>query len=125
MSEKKHKVAYNACWGGFSLSKSAVLLARKLSGDDRWGDVAFEGETWKSGELCTLPDEHYGNNNHLDGIERHDPVLIEVIEILGEAASGDLANVQVYELEGSKYWIEDYDGMETVHTPENMEWTVL
>jgi hypothetical protein len=32
------KIAYNACFGGFSLSDKAVHLARKISGDPRWGE---------------------------------------------------------------------------------------
>lgn len=30
------KIAYNADYGGFSLSREAVELARKLSGNPKW-----------------------------------------------------------------------------------------
>ena len=35
-----NKVVYNACYGGFSLSREAVILARELSGDPEWGVVS-------------------------------------------------------------------------------------
>ena len=115
------KVAYNNCWGGFSLSKEAVILARELSGNNKWGDITLGGEEYSDGSGVASP--MYDDSNHIYGdIERHDPILIEVIERLGDKASGSLAKVKLYKLEGNKYWIEDYDGMETVHTPENTEW---
>lgn len=46
---------------------------------------------------------------------RTDPQLIQVIEELGEAASGDCAKLEVIEIpDGISYEIAEYDGMECV-----------
>ena len=48
--------------------------------------------------------------------DRTDPLLIEVIEELGDAANGSCAKLKVIEIpDGIKYEIEDYDGNESVH----------
>ncbi|NQZ74681.1 MAG: hypothetical protein HRT61_00975 [Ekhidna sp.] len=102
MSERK--VAYNCCYGGFSLSKEAVELAHKLAPNDtQWLQV----------------DPEYG---FIDGIERHDPVLIEVIETLGnEKASGDLSNLKIDTVYGP-YRIDEYDGFESIEEPYAVDW---
>jgi len=116
------KVVYNRCWGGFSISKAAVLLARKLSGDDNWGDIQLGGEPYSDGSGAADPAYDGSNRPDNELIPRHDPVLVSIVETLGDTANGEMAKLEIYELEGNKYWIEYYDGMETVHTPENTEW---
>ena len=88
------KVVYSACYGGFGLSALAVNRGRELSGNPKWG----------------------GNE-----IPRHDPVLVQVVEELGDEASGEYADLTIAEVEG-KYRIEEYDGLESVHTPESYDW---
>lgn len=106
------KVAYNVDFGGFSLSEEAVRRYCELKGltleieENKWGNYYIvDGEDW--------------NSRHL---QRHDPILVQVIEELGEVANGKFADIVVEEIEGSKYYIEDYDGAETLRTPENMKW---
>lgn len=100
------KIVYNACFGGFSLSAEAVRLAREISGNPKWGDA----------------DEKYG---FIEGIERHDPVLVQVVETLGPAANGSCASLRIEELSsGTLYRIDEYDGAESVCTNDSYEWTV-
>lgn len=100
------KVVYNACFGGFGLSKDAVRMAKKIAGpDSRWQSV----------------DENYGYID-IEGIERHDPVLVEVVEKMGDAASGSYAELTIAEIEGQMYRIDEYDGNESVQTPEGIDW---
>jgi hypothetical protein len=48
--------------------------------------------------------------------DRSNPKLVEAVEKLGEAASGDWAKLEVVEIPYGIAWeIDDYDGMETVH----------
>lgn len=102
-----YKVAYNACFGGFSLSKKAVQRAKQLLGtNEKWGEV----------------DDDYG---FVYGIERHDPLLIQVIEEMGEEASGSCAKVRIAEIETNTYRIDEYDGMESVETKDDIDWTVI
>lgn len=92
------KIAYNADFGGFGLSVAAVARGCELSDDPTWS--------------------HYG-------LPRHDPVLVQVIEELGEAASSEHSDVCLREVPaGTRYFIEEYDGSERVRTVDNIEWTV-
>lgn len=59
------------------------------------------------------------------GIERDDPVLVQVVEELGAGASGRHARLGIAELPaGTLYRIDEYDGMESVMTQDDYEWRV-
>ena len=95
------KVVYNKSVGGFCLSPKAVAwLSERGLNVDEWGDEI----------------EH-----NLGLVPRHHPLLIECVETLKEEA-GDESELAIYEIEGFQYHIVDYDGAETVHTPENTKW---
>lgn len=89
------KVVVNHCYGGFGLSEVAKSLVEERTGKE------------------FFPWEH----------PRHCPVLVSVVEELGEAANGDCAKLVVEELRwGSRYIIEEYDGAENVCEPEQIKW---
>jgi len=104
-----YKVAYNGCYGGFSLSAKAVRRAKEIAG---------VGTKWD--EVC----EKHGHID-LEDIPRHDPVLIQVIEELGEEASGSCASLRIAEIESNTYWVDEYDGNESVETQSSICWTVI
>lgn len=105
------KIVYNAEFGGFSISKEAVLLAREISGDPNWGNVS-DSELNRSFGLGQYPN-----------VVRHDPVLVRVVEELGERASGPYATLQIVELpDGTEYRIDEYDGSESVETRDSYVW---
>lgn len=111
------KIAYNGCFGGFSLSRTAVLLGRKLSGNPNWGGVTVKGDIYEDGQIC---ERDYGQ---LNDIPRTDPTLITVIEKLGRKADGDCANLQIEDIPaGVKYRIDEYDGNERVMTQDSYDW---
>jgi hypothetical protein len=115
------KVAYNSCYGGFSLSRAAILRAREISGDPKWGGPAIKGDLWDDGSKGTVPHD-YGS---VSDIPRHDPVLIQVIEELGDKANGSCAKLAIEELPPmTPYRIDEYDGNERVMTADAYEWTV-
>jgi len=87
-----NKVVYNACFGGFGLSDEAEARYAELSGSDG----GYQS--------------------------RHDPILVRVVEELGEAASG---NLRIAEIEGSIYRIDEYDGSESVETPDSYDWVQI
>ena len=105
-----NKVVYNNCFGGFSLSVKAVLwLAR--NGHGKIKDIAKE-------YLESIEKAHFKFGCHLYGIDRHDPDLVRCVETLGSLASGgELAHLEIAELKGNRYRIDDYDGAETVCEP--------
>ncbi len=98
------KVVYNACYGGFSLSPKAGDLYEELSGKklQRYGDYVWG-----------------------DGVSRSDPFLVQVVETLGKDASGQCAKLAITTVpKGCLYRIDEYDGLESVETPDTMDWTV-
>lgn len=107
------KLVINNCYGGFSLSREAVLLARSLTDDPAWREVYIKGDRYPDGVIV---DYDYGYI--YDSIERDDPILVQVVEQLGpEKASGACAKLVVEEIsKGTCYRIEEYDGRERIET---------
>lgn len=102
------KIVYNVCYGGFSLSEEAVEMYLKLQGlnytkvKGHWGDH-FEVEGY--------PD-FYSRDT-----KRHDPILVKVVELLGDKANGYCAKLAIEEIaDGTPYYISEYDGMESIET---------
>ena len=65
-----HKVVINTCWGGFGLSEAA---------EARYNEIASE---LGMDEIDSVYD-----------LSRHCPILIQVVEELGDAASDDFAEL--------------------------------
>ena len=58
-------------------------------------------------------------------IERNDPILVQVVEELGENANGSFADLQITKVEkGSLYRISEYDGLESVMTVDSYDWSI-
>lgn len=89
------KIVYNTCYGGFSLSEKAL------------------DECAKRGlEIDSDPDYSY----------RSHPVLVEVVQALGEGADGSCARLDLQDWEdGVPYIITEYDGIESVE----VDWPTL
>ena len=106
------KVAYNACYGGFGLSKDALITLAELKGVD------LSGMEYSH---TTFHDEQYKNT--FSGPEdRSDKDLIKVIETLGDKASGTCAKIAIQEIpDGAKFEIDEYDGFEAV-VPPRQSW---
>jgi len=82
------KIVINTCHGGFGLSKTALALFSE-----------------RSGAIVTYEDD----------IKRNNPILVEIIEQLGEAANGGFAELKVVEIPNDVQWqIAEYDGKEWV-----------
>lgn len=98
------KVVYNDCYGGFGLSDEACALYRQISGND----ITTYG--------------HIGDGGY-NPIVRHDPVLVQVVEQLGERANTRFSQLEIAEVSGP-YRIDEYDGSETVVEPNDLVWIV-
>jgi len=95
------KIVYNTCYGGFGLSKKAKERYWELKGEP-WQDPWWYHE-----------------------VHRADPILVQVVEELGEGANGRDAYLDIRELPaGTLYRIDEYDGMENVITQDEYEWSV-
>lgn len=134
------KVVVNSCYGGFSLSQEAVMRYAEIKGITLYPEI---DPKWKSMKLVTywtcppeertgiLPDEKfheasmeerqasnnaYGSRTLNDReIARDDPVLVQVVEEMGNDANGRCADLRVIEIPDDVNWeIEEYDGKEWV-----------
>ena len=132
------KVVYNACYGGFGLSKEACQRYWDIQGQSIWFEDALWGFTvwlvppeerleereWSSVTM----DEHIAYNLAYSkqtwynrNVDRHDPVLVQVVEELGDKANGEYAKLAIEEVHGS-YRIDEYDGNESVMTSGDYNW---
>jgi hypothetical protein len=132
------KVVYNACYGGFSLSKEACQRYWDIKGQSIWIEDALWGFTvWlvppeerleqKEWSSMTVDERVAHNKAHSEqtwynrNVDRHDPVLVQVVEELGKNASGDFADLTIDEVDGP-YRIDEYDGFESVESPDSYDW---
>ena len=68
--------------------------------------------------ICSSYSEHHEGCLVLDDKHRFDPVLIEVVEELGDEASSKFSKLQIIEIPddvAEDYMIDDYDGFEMLH----------
>ena len=135
------KVVYNACYGGFNLSREACKRYWELQGKEVWiedGDFMNTFTVWlvPPEERVVKPEPWYSapleeriayNRKHSEqtwydrDVSRHDPILVQVVEELGEKANGMCAKLAIDEVSGP-YRIDEYDGFESVETSESYDW---
>ena len=84
------KIVINCDYGGFGLSEEAKLLYEKQSGEQKEDFFEFD-------------------------LKRDDPILVRIVEELGDKASDSSACLKVVEIPADVKWgIHDYDGKEWV-----------
>lgn len=134
------KVVINRCHGGFSLSKEACQRYWDIKGQQVWieDDTKFLSmglftvwltppeqriEIKEGDEFCsmTLEDRQAYNKQYSENtwyyrdVSRSDPLLVQVVEELGDKADGHCAELGITEIpDGVDYEIEEYDGKEWV-----------
>lgn len=138
------KIVYNACHGGFGLSHDGVVRYAELKGltlylekvegglglvtywtipPDQW-PKRIEGEASLEERIANNK-VHSENTIYSRNIPRTDPALAQVVEELGTRANGAHASLRIAEVPaGSKYRIDEYDGAESVETPDSYDWQI-
>lgn len=111
------KVVINACFGGFSISAKAVRRARELGAE--WArpgrGCTLYGETFSDGTVYTPFSQSMPDSGRPEAEYRADPILVRVVEEMGDAANGMCAKLRVVEIpDGVKWTIQEYDGYEHV-----------
>jgi hypothetical protein len=108
------KIVYNACYGGFSISDEAIRMYLDLKGFKYTEEKTKWGSSFKVEGLKGFYDRD---------INRADPVLIQVVEKLGEKANGMCAKLRIEDVpEGTLYRIDEYDGYESIETKDSIDW---
>jgi hypothetical protein len=104
------KIVINKCFGGYSLSTEAMLRLRELGCQQAIDEPILVGEKYKDGSVVT---EQYFS--HGRDIPRDEPLLIQVVEELGEKANGKYAKLKIVTIPDDIEWeIDEYDGQESV-----------
>lgn len=133
----KHKIVYNKCYGGYALSDKAIdwlaehgsertkkfIVQKRLEANEKIKDC----DSIRLKRLVTADSTRnfYVMDAVRSFLERHDPDLVTVVEVLGKKASGSFSQLTIEEIDGDMYNIEEYDGQETVVTPDDIGWTVI
>lgn len=125
------KIVINTSFGGFGLSDDAFELYLKKKKQEFYAYKDRFGHT----DYYVVPKEKYdlfkdkwhkedGDYRRINeknwflsyyDIERDDPILIEVIEEMGENANGRCADLRIVEIpDGIEWEIDEYDGKETI-----------
>ena len=121
-----HKVVFNNCYGGFSLSVKAVEWLEVNCTDNELRDfikslrIAGKEYSFISKDECL----RYDVSGWFEG-KRHHKDLVAVVEALGNDANGPCANLAIEEISSKKYHIEEYDGVEEVVTPDESDWVFI
>jgi hypothetical protein len=113
------KIVINKRCGGFHLSKEAVLLYGEKKG---LNILAEEDKVIKGLNHYFLNEDKEESSFAEWEIERNDPVLVEVVEQLGDLANSRYAKLKIVEVpDDVKWYIYDYYGVEEVHE-EHRKW---
>lgn len=136
------KIVINTCYGGYGLSHRAIMLWSKLANVPIFPYVNLEGDFEEPPKRVPLSEDNShlsisyftrplnSPNEDIEGIwfsdahiKRNDPFLVQVVEKLGEEANGHAANLEVVDIpQGTKYFIHEYDGAESIRTMESIPW---
>ena len=131
------KIILNKCYGGFDVSDEAYRLYAKKKGLELYkyeSDYDFKNPTYRKvenggneistcyftkdfGEEAKISDDDYNKYClYIREDYRNDEALIEVVEELGNRASGRFGELEIIEIpDNSFYKIDEYDGIETIY----------
>lgn len=104
------KIVINSDFGGFGLSDEAMELYLTRKG------LPFVKEDWKFGRFIFMKPDNKKECYFESEIERNDPVLVQLVEELGDEANGLYSSLKIVEIpDDVKWYVHDYDGIESVH----------
>ena len=130
----KHKIVYNNCFGGYALSDKAInwleehgsertkqfITQKRIEVSEKINDYDP-----KSQVTADSTRKFYIKDAVRSFLERHDPDLVAVVEALGKEVNDTFSDLAIEEIDGDMYNIDEYDGKETVITPDDIGWTVI
>lgn len=121
------KVVINKCFGGFGLSDAAQVEIHRRGcahsttmEPSAYFGARHEEEMAKIAAGVRLFETPIVDGKVLDDDHRHNgrncPVMVAVVEEMGEAANGTYSELKIVEIpDGVEFVISDYDGQEAIH----------
>lgn len=104
------KIVINSDYGGFGLSDDAMGLYLTRKG------IPFDKKPWNHNEYIFVKPGTEDDLYLSWDIERDDPVLVQVVEELGEKADGRYSQLKIVEIPDDVRWVlQEYDGRESIH----------
>ena len=128
----KHKIVYNNCYGGYTLSDKAIDWLSEHGSESTKNFIAHKRiEAKEKEDFSSASQERVDNIKFyvMDAVrsflKRHDPDLVAVVEALGKEVNGTFSELAIMEIDEDKYFIDEYDGRESVVTPADLCWEVV
>ena len=128
----KHKIVYNNCYGGYTLSDKAIDWLSEHGSESTKNFIAHKRiEAKEKEDFSSASQERVDNIKFyvMDAVrsflKRHDPDLSAVVEALGKEVNGTFSELAIMEIDEDKYFIDEYDGRESVVTPADLCWEVV
>ena len=128
----KHKIVYNDCYGGYTLSDKAIDWLSEHGSESTKNFIAHKRiEAKEKEDFSSASQERVDNIKFyvMDAVrsflKRHDTDLIVVVEALGKEVNGTFSELAIAEIDEDKYFIDECDGRETVVTPADLCWEVI
>ena len=121
--EMTRKIVISTSYGGFRISDKGFERYLDLKGikwykseSTNWmGTAYFSIPIEELNKLCTAEEDDDEYCLNYRDIDRADPILVQVVEELGEEADGTYASLKVVEIPDDVEWqIDEYDGSEWV-----------
>lgn len=109
------KIVINKCFGGFGLSDEAFELFLTRKGIKFYKEPSFLTSKFSQ----DIPEKEWKKNlSFYDEslVKRDDPILVEIVEELGEKVNGFASDLKIIEIpEDISWYIHEYDGLESIH----------
>lgn len=128
----KHKIVYNDCYGGYTLSDKAIDWLSEHGSEKTKNFIAHKRiEAKEKEDFSSASQESIDNAKFyvMDAVrsflKRHDTDLVAVVEALGKEVNGTLSKLAIAEIDEDKYFIDEYDDRESVVTPADLCWEVI
>lgn len=111
-----NKVVINNCYGGFELSNEAWdwMIEHGVGKGYYHENPNYNPE----GGIFSRCKYYLSYEPELP---RHHPLLVQCVEELKDKANGPCAKLTIVEIPGNEYLIDEYDGLESIRTPEMTE----
>lgn len=130
------KLVINACYGGFGISEAgarwmaergheaAKKAVERFDLQSQWVKEFVERGVWPT----EVPEPQRGwleidakyrkakRWGNVYDVQREDPLLVQMVEALGNESWGEFAKLRIVEIpDGVEWEIDEYDGMESIH----------
>ena len=121
----RHKVVYNNDFGGYALSDKAINWLSEHGSDRTKKFIAKKRIEANNRTINDSTKIFYVMDAVRNFLERHDPDLVAVVEALGKEVNDTFSSLAIEEIEVDMYSIDEYDGKETIITPDDLCWNVI